>query len=188
MRVLGVDPGSRFMGYGVVEQVGSVLKHVANGVIRAGADAPLEVRLCVLSAQLRIAIQTYRPDAVAVEGVFTLRNPRSALILGHARGVALLAAAEANLPVHEYPPARVKRAVGAGGAGSKDAVARMVTAFLGIRQVERSDATDALAVAICHLNACRGMASPPPRRRSGKFAAIADRLLPAYRPSGNTRG
>jgi crossover junction endodeoxyribonuclease RuvC len=120
-------------------------------VIRAG-EGPLEQRLRAIAQQLRGVVGQYQPGSVAVEGVFTLRNPRSALILGHARGVALLVAAEDGLPVHEYPPARVKRAVGAGGADGKDAVARMVRTFLRIGEVERSDASDALAVAICHLN------------------------------------
>ncbi|HVE87094.1 MAG TPA: crossover junction endodeoxyribonuclease RuvC [Myxococcales bacterium] len=195
MRVLGIDPGSRYMGYGVVEERDGRLLHVAHGVIRAGEDA-LEQRLRRISVALRQAIQAFRPEAVAVEGVFTLRNPRSALILGHARGVALLAAAEMDLPVHEYPPARVKRAVGAGGADGKDAVARMVRTFLRIGEVERSDASDALAVAICHLNAARGALAAPslragarrPGAGGGRFAALAGRLQPAYRRFGGARG
>ncbi|HYV49577.1 MAG TPA: crossover junction endodeoxyribonuclease RuvC [Myxococcaceae bacterium] len=195
MRVLGIDPGSRFMGYGVVEEARGRLEHVAHGVIRAGAG-PLEQRLKHIGAQLRLALQTYEPEAVAVEGVFTLRNPRSALILGHARGVALLVAAEGDLPVHEYSPARVKRAVGAGGADGKDAVARMVRTFLQVSEIERADASDALAVAICHLNAARGRLvarAPSTAARSrgtggGRFSAIAGRLAPAYQRFGGARG
>ena len=196
MRVLGIDPGSRFMGYGVVEERDGKLQHVAHGVIRAGEGA-LEQRLRRIGEELRRAIVLFRPESVAVEGVFTLRNPRSALILGHARGVALLVAAEGDLPVHEYPPARVKRAVGAGGAAGKEAVARMVRTFLQIGPVERADASDALAVAICHLNASRGAlsgrapGSPAVRRRGngkGRFAALAERLVPAYQRFGGARG
>ena len=195
MRVLGIDPGSRFVGYGVVDERGGRLRHVAHGVIRAGNDA-LELRLRRIGEELRRGIALFRPEAVAVEGVFTLRNPRSALILGHARGVALLVAAEGDLSVHEYSPARVKRAVGAGGADGKEAVARMVRTFLQIPEVERSDASDALAVAICHLNAARGLLVAPaggaPRRRTGngagRFAALGARLAPSYRRFGGTRG
>ena len=194
MRVLGIDPGSRFMGYGVVEEAGGRLRHVAHGVIRAGEGA-LELRLKRIGEQLRLALQAYAPEAVAVEGVFTLRNPRSALILGHARGVALLVAAEGDLPVHEYSPARVKRAVGAGGADGKEAVARMVRTFLQVSEIERADASDALAVAICHLNAARGKltargapAAARPRRNGGRFASLAERLVPAYQRFGGARG
>ncbi len=186
MRVLGIDPGSRFMGYGVVEARRGQLAHVGHGVIKVDAGAPLELRLKDLHGSLMAALRLYRPQAVAVEGVFTFRNARSALILGHARGVALLAAAQAGLTVHEYPPARVKRAVGAGGAADKDAVARMVCTFLELEELERADASDALAVALCHLNQGRaavpvtGGGSSRTRRKSAR-ARLADRLAPSYR-------
>ncbi|XXF80373.1 crossover junction endodeoxyribonuclease RuvC [Myxococcaceae bacterium GXIMD 01537] len=186
MRVLGVDPGSRFMGYGVVEERRGRLVHVGHGVIKVDADAPLHLRLKELHGALTTALQLYKPQAVAVEGVFTFRNARSALVLGHARGVALLAAAQAGLPVHEYSPARVKKSVGAGGAGGKDAVARMVRTFLGLDEdaVERADASDALAVALCHLN--HGRATVPAssggkKQRKGAAGLLADRLKPSYR-------
>ncbi len=186
MRVLGIDPGSRFLGFGVVEEQRGKLSHVGHGVIRAGTTAPLEQRLQTLFLGLREAVSLYRPDAVAVEGLFTCKNARSALILGHARGVALLVAAQTGLPVHEYAPARVKKSVGAGGASGKDAVARMVFSFLGLTEVERFDATDALAVAICHLNSSRlgtsaGSPKSPrsPRRKNG-FGSLTERLRPSY--------
>ena len=187
MRVLGIDPGSRFMGYGVVEERRGRLVHVGHGVIKVDADAPLEQRLKALHGALMAALKQHRPDAVAVEGVFTFRNARSALILGHARGVALLAAAQAGLGVHEYAPARVKRAVGAGGGADKDAVARMVCTFLELGELERSDASDALAVAICHLNQGRmgavASGGGGTKRRKGGAAStqLADRLAPSYR-------
>ncbi|WP_257458230.1 crossover junction endodeoxyribonuclease RuvC [Archangium lipolyticum] len=187
MRVLGIDPGSRFMGYGVVEERRGRLIHVGHGVIKVDADAPLELRLKDLHGALMTALKLYRPEAVAVEGVFTFRNARSALVLGHARGVALLAAAQAGLSVHEYPPARVKRAVGAGGAADKDAVARMVCTFLDLEELERSDASDALAVALCHLNhgrlgvAVSGKSKVSKSRRKSAQAQLADRLAPSYR-------
>lgn len=185
MRVLGVDPGSRFMGYGVVEERRNRLVHVGHGVIKVDPEAPLHQRLMVLHADLSARLRQYQPDAVAVEGVFTFRNARSALVLGHARGVALLAAAQAGLSVHEYPPAKVKRSVGAGGADGKDAVARMVCALLKLEAIERADASDALAVALCHLNHGRMGAlvasGTGGKRRKGAAALLADRLSPSYR-------
>ncbi|MCP3104435.1 crossover junction endodeoxyribonuclease RuvC [Myxococcus sp. K15C18031901] len=186
MRVLGVDPGSRFMGYGVVEEKRGKLVHVGHGVIKVDESAPLAARLKDLHAALCIELERFRPQAVAVEGVFTFRNARSALVLGHARGVALLAAAQGGLPVFEYPPAKVKKSVGAGGADGKDAVARMVRTFLGLEAASlgRADASDALAVALCHLN--HGRAAVPSvgstgKKRKGAAALLADRLAPSYR-------
>lgn len=188
MRVLGIDPGTRFTGFGVVEEVKGRLCHVGHGVVKASADAPLEHRLHQIFSNLSAALTKYRPDVVAVEGLFSHKNARSALILGHARGVALLVAAQQGLPVHEYSPARVKKSVGASGADGKDAVARMVRTFLRISDFERADASDALAVAICHLNQSR-FAAPtsatyaaiPKARKSRKaaFEALADRLTPS---------
>jgi len=176
------------MGYGVVEERRGQLTHVAHGVIKVDPDDPLHHRLMVLHAQLEGVLRLYRPQAVAVEGVFTFRNARSALVLGHARGVALLAAAQARLPVFEYPPARVKRSVGAGGAASKEAVARMVCSLLKLEAIEQVDASDALAVALCHLNQGRaaGLVTGSTRGargkgRKGAAALLADRLSPSYR-------
>ncbi|MFP2908026.1 crossover junction endodeoxyribonuclease RuvC [Pyxidicoccus sp. 3LFB2] len=187
MRVLGVDPGSRFMGYGVVEEKRGRLVHVGHGVIKVDESAPLASRLKDLHAALTEALGRYQPDSVAVEGLFTFRNARSALVLGHARGVALLAAAQAGLTVHEYAPAKVKKSVGAGGADGKDAVARMVCTLLTLEasRFERADASDALAVAMCHLN--HGRAAVPSataasgRKKKGAAALLADRLAPSYR-------
>lgn len=188
MRVLGIDPGSRFMGYGVVEDRKNQPVHVGHGLIRVDPDAPLELRLKQLHAELQDALKRYKPQAVAVEGVFTFRNARSALILGHARGVALLAAAQAGLPVSEYAPAKVKRSVGAGGSADKDAVARMVCTFLELEleDLERADVSDALAVALCHLNHFRAALPVTPSkvsraRRKTAQSQLADKLTPSYR-------
>lgn len=188
MRVLGIDPGTRFTGFGVVEEQSGRLRHIAHGVVKAPPDAALEVRLHHIFACLTDQLERHRPDAVAVEGVFAHKNARSALILGHARGVALLVAAQRGLKVFEYSPARVKRSVGAGGADGKDAVARMVLTFLKLEEISRADASDALAVAICHLNQARfplaasKLAASSPRRQSRKsaLASLATRLSPAY--------
>lgn len=181
------------MGFGVVEDRRGTLVHVDHGVIRADPGAPLEVRLKEIFAELSSCVRLHRPDAVAVEGLFTFRNARSALVLGHARGVALLAAAQENLPVHEYSPARVKKSVGAGGNDGKDAVARMVKTFLGLSGFERADASDALAVAICHLNQARlSIGGPsrlpkPSRASKAKLGLFAERLRPAYQRFGTGR-
>jgi crossover junction endodeoxyribonuclease RuvC len=179
LRVLGIDPGSRFLGYGVLEERAGQLHHVGHGLVRAKENAPLEIRLHEIFSQLTAAVALYAPDAVAVEGVFSCRNPRSALILGHARGVALLVAAQSGLPIFEYSPAKVKKSVGAGGAGGKDAVARMVTTFLKLPPLERLDVSDALAVAMCHLNNFRLPATRSSVKKGG-LASFADRLRPSY--------
>ncbi|MBI3184998.1 MAG: crossover junction endodeoxyribonuclease RuvC [Myxococcales bacterium] len=180
MRVLGIDPGSRFLGYGAVEERGGRLSYVSHGVIRTEASAPLEDRLRHLFEELSRAVRAIGPDAVAVEGVFAFRNARSALVLGHARGVALLVAARSGLPVHEYAPARVKRAIGAGGRGDKHAVARMVSTFLGLRQLVRHDASDALAIAICHLSHRSSVPARTLRPRTKKGRALPMNLRPSY--------
>lgn len=188
VRVLGIDPGSRYLGFGVVERQGSRFTHVGHGVVRADPKAPLADRLSQIFLGLSEAVRRYAPDAVAVEGVFHHKNARSALILGHARGVALLIAAQSGLAVHEYAPARVKRAVGASGNAGKQAVARMVSVLLDVSlDEERADAWDALAVALCHL----GRAGAPAPQRSRRQSAPDDfraRLKPSWvgppRPAG----
>jgi crossover junction endodeoxyribonuclease RuvC len=176
-RVLGIDPGSRVVGWGVVERHGAGLRHVANGVLRLDGSAPLELRLVELFARLSETLVRHAPAAVAVEGVFTFKNARSALVLGQARGVALLVAARAGVPVFEYAPAMVKRSIGAGGAAAKAAVARAVTGFLELGEAPRADATDALAVAMCHLH--RAGAPFLVRRVRGAGPDLSHRLRPA---------
>lgn len=185
-RVLGIDPGSRVVGWGVVERSGSRVGHVAHGVLRLDGSAPLELRLVELFARLSETLFRHGPTAVAVEGVFAFKNARSALVLGQARGVALLVAARAGLPVFEYAPALVKRAVGVGGASAKEAVSRAVTAFLQLADAPRADATDALAVAVCHLHRA---GSPIQRRPRRAGPDLSDRLRPAVvRPATAERG
>jgi crossover junction endodeoxyribonuclease RuvC len=181
VRVLGIDPGSRYLGFGVVERRGAQFTHVGHGVVRADPTAPLADRLCQIFAGLRDAVVQYAPDVVAVEGVFHHKNARSALILGHARGVALLIAAQSGLEVHEYAPARVKRAVGANGNAGKDAVARMVSTLLKLDpDQQRSDAWDALAVALCHLGRAGALIPQQRSRRSAETEDFRARLKPAW--------
>jgi crossover junction endodeoxyribonuclease RuvC len=180
MRVLGVDPGSRFLGYGLVENARLRPRYLAHGVIRAGSTSPLAERLEAIFLELGRVIDVFSPDAIAVEGVFTHKNARSALILGHARGVVLLLAARARVPVFEYAPARVKRAIGAGGNDSKDSVARMVTRLLSLQApLERADAYDALAIACCHAHQTRSPVFTTGRRAPGRAGgAFGARLQP----------
>ncbi len=168
MIALGIDPGSRVAGYGLVALDGGHFRCVAAGaLVLRGDDLP--ERLVDLHAALGRILAEHRPDAAAVEGVFSHRSPRSAIVLGHARGVALLAIAQAGLPIHEYPPALVKRSLTHGGARSKAAVARAVRQVLRLGDgTLRPDATDALAVAICHLarRPSQGAAAPSPWLRA----------------------
>lgn len=153
IRLLGVDPGSRRLGWGIIDVEGSRLQHVAHGVIAPAASAPLEERLEQIFEALGAVIGTHRPDAAAIEQVFAARGPRAALILGQARGVALLALRRGRLELGEYTPAEVKLAVAGHGRASKEQLAAMVGRLLGTKLTGIGhDATDALAVAICHAH------------------------------------
>ena len=184
LRVLGVDPGSRFLGFGLVELRHRRATYLASGVIRLDGDAPLAHRLQQIYVELGQVLRAFKPHAVSVEGVFTHKNARSALILGHARGIALLLAAQADLPVFEYAPARVKRSVGSGGNDSKGSVARMVTMQLGLTEpLSRADAYDALAVALCHVHQAGAALPTSTAARRGGPASFFDRLKPAVVPA-----
>lgn len=152
MRVLGIDPGTQRTGWGVVERRGTRMQHHGHGIIQPRRDAPLEERLLGIFEGLARVLDEYQPGSVAVEDVFHAKHAASALKLGHARGVALLAAARAGLAVHAYPPARVKRMVTGYGAADKAQVAKMIAAFLGLSELPRADAADALAIALCHAS------------------------------------
>jgi crossover junction endodeoxyribonuclease RuvC len=150
--VLGVDPGTVATGYGVVDRgAAGSLRLVECGVIRPPPGAPLAVRLQAIFEELSALIRRHRPDAVAVESVFVAKNVRSALVLGQARGVALLAAAQAGIDVAEYPPATIKKAVAGAGAASKAQIQLMVAHILRLKTPpEPSDAADGVAVALTH--------------------------------------
>lgn len=150
--VLGLDPGSRATGYGLVQSQGSRLKLVDAGVIRPPAKAGLAQRLAAIYEGVAKVIAANGPQQAAVEGVFTAKNARSAMVLGQARGAAILAPALAGIAVFEYPPTTVKKSlVGVGRAG-KEQVRAMVAALLKAPLPGGLDASDALAVAICHLH------------------------------------
>ena len=151
--VLGIDPGSIVTGFGLVEQDEGGMKLVAWSSVRTSSRAPLAERLNKIHAETVRMIDAHRPDEVAVEDVFQAKNVRSALKLGHARGVTLLAAAQAALPIFEYAPREVKQSVVGTGSATKLQVASMVDRLLklsGQRLLE--DESDAVAVAICHLH------------------------------------
>ena len=155
MDVLGIDPGSRRTGWGVVRLEGTRLVHIGAGTISVPEKLPLPKRLHVIHQELRRIIVEHQPEAVAVEEIFFAKYANAALKLGHARGVALLVAAESEIAVHEYPPAIVKRTIVGRGAADKVQVTRLVSALLGLAAPPEEDAADALAVAITHIQASR---------------------------------
>ncbi len=148
--VLGLDPGTRRFGWGVVRRSGTRLVHVAHGVIALG-DGPLATRLAALERALDHVLRAHAPTQAGVEGLFFHKDAQAAAKLGHARGVALLVCGRAEVEVFEYAPARVKRTVAAHGQAQKAQVAQMVRVILGLPEAPASDAADALAIAITHL-------------------------------------
>jgi len=156
LRVLGIDPGTAITGYGIVEGENDDLAVLTYGVITTPANQPLPQRLQQIYRQLRALIVRWQPDSAAVEELFFSKNARTALAVGHARGVALLALTDAGLPIQEYKPAEVKQAVAGYGGAPKEQVQSMVQLLLGLAEVPRpDDAADALAVAICHFHSAR---------------------------------
>lgn len=151
MRVLGIDPGSAATGFGIIETDGGRLRAVTYGAIAPAGRLPLPQRLHRIFAALQEVVRQNTPDCVAVENPFFARNARSALILGQARGVAVLAAVAAGLEIFEYTPREIKGVVTGYGGAEKRQVQRMVATVLGLEEpVRPMDAVDALAVAICH--------------------------------------
>ena len=150
-RIIGIDPGSRVVGFGIIEQHGAQMRAVAAGVVTAPAKLPIEQRLARITAGLREQLAEHRPDTAAMEDVFVDADPRSALKIGFGRGAILALLGEAGLAVASYPPATVKKAVTGNGRADKSQVGRMVAAILALSAIpEPADATDALAVAITH--------------------------------------
>jgi crossover junction endodeoxyribonuclease RuvC len=152
MRLLGLDPGLRHTGWGVIDVVGNHLSHVADGVVHSRDGRPLAERLVELFRQLNGVIDSYRPDAAAVEETFVNKNPASTLKLGVARGIVLLVPAERGLPVFEYSANLIKKSVVGVGHADKEQVQMMVRRLLPGAALDTPDAADALAVAICHAH------------------------------------
>ncbi len=152
MRLLGLDPGLRHTGWGVIDATDNRLRHVANGVVGTDARLSLAERLVQLEEGLAAVIERFAPVEAAVEETFVNRNPGSTLKLGQARGIALLVPARAGLAVAEYPPNMVKKAVVGTGHAAKEQVQMMVRTLLPGCTITDADAADALAVAICHAH------------------------------------
>lgn len=152
MKILGIDPGSRATGYGVIEVDNGRLNFVCCGVIRVVAKQSFPERLLEIHQGIAEVIEKHRPNRVAIEEVFMAKNPSSALKLGHARGVLVLAAMQRKLPLAEYTPRQIKQAVAGYGNADKAQIQHMVKAVLSLAKSPSHDAADALAVAICHAN------------------------------------
>lgn len=168
MMLLGIDPGTRFTGYGLILKEPRGLKHIENGLILPGGKKPIAERLAEIYAKVTSLIREFQPAEVAIEDVFVAKNARSSLKLGLARGVVMLAAAQAGLEVFEYPPATVKNTVAGFGQAGKDQVQKMVRLQLKLNETPEENAADALAVALCHAQ-LRGspLRGAPPQHGRG---------------------
>jgi crossover junction endodeoxyribonuclease RuvC len=170
VKIFGIDPGSQRTGYGCVETDGFRHRLIDCGAITSPALTPFPDRLFAIHTRLTALLREHRPECVAIENLFFATNVKSALKLAHARGVAMLAAVEAGVPVMEYTPAEIKRAVVGYGRAEKHQVQQMVKLILGLSEVPSPhDAADALAVAICHVHSQRALrtACPDPSRGAG---------------------
>lgn len=152
IRILGLDPGLGRMGWGLIAVSGSKLTHIAHGVIATPSSQALGVRLLNLHGALVRVIAEHMPRAIAVEQAFVAKDPSAALKIGHARAVALLAAAQAGLEIAEYAPNHIKKSVVGTGHAAKDQIQAMVNRLLPLARVEQADAADALAAAIAHAH------------------------------------
>ncbi len=174
MRVLGVDPGSRRTGYGVVEKQGNCFHCVLHGHVAPRSTLPLAERLLHIAREVGEVIDRVSPDCVVVEEAFYHKNVRSVLVLGHVRGALMVAAAQRGIEVAEYSPREIKLSVTGSGAAAKEQVAFMVRRLLGLTGTLQADAADALAGAVCHLSRTRFAAprtsSPAARRLEAMLA------------------
>ncbi len=156
MLVLGIDPGTAITGYGLVSEEKGQAVALAYGAITTPSDLPLPDRLMLLQHDLAAIVDQYHPDQSAVEQLFFNKNVRTALAVGHARGVVLLTLAQGHVPIYEYTPLQVKLAVTGHGRADKAQVQQMITLLLGLNKVPQpDDVADALAIAICHLHSAR---------------------------------
>ena len=152
IRIIGFDPGLRRTGWGVIESEGTKVRHIANGIVKSDARLPLAERLLELKKGLIAVLEEHKPDEAAVEQTFVNKDPAGTLKLGQARAIALLAPAELGLPVAEYAPNAVKKAVVGAGHAEKDQVGHMIGVLMPGTKVANADAADALAIAICHAH------------------------------------
>jgi crossover junction endodeoxyribonuclease RuvC len=153
LRVLGIDPGTLSVGYAVLEARGNAIRPVLYGAVRAAPRLPIEARLVRIFDGLSEVIRKGRPDCAAVESLFADRRIHSGIRIGEGRGVALLAAGRAGLPIAEYAPATVKKAIAGSGRAGKEQIQRMIQLLLGLpAPPQPNDAADALAIALCHIH------------------------------------
>ena len=177
--ILGIDPGSRVTGYGIIRVVGNRHEYVTSGCIRTTDRAELPERLDVIFQGVSQIINEFIPDEMAIERIFMAKSAESALKLGHARGVAIVAGVNQGLPINEYDARKVKQAVVGSGAATKGQIQDMVTRLLSLSKKPQSDAADALAIAICHSNTQHNLRrmgqgesklTSHPRFRRGRFS------------------
>ena len=166
MRILGIDPGSRITGYGVIETDGRSVKYLDSGCIRTRQDA-MPDRLRIIFDSVRTLVITHRPDVLAIESVFMHRNAGSALKLGHARSAAICACVIDDITVGEYSPREIKLAIVGKGSAAKEQVQHMVTHLLNLNDTPQEDAADALAVALCHSHTRLGAGALSGYRNKG---------------------
>jgi len=155
MRVLGIDPGTIVTGYGLIDEKNGRLLHVDNGGIFPPTKKPLPDRIYLIHEKIEALIREYSPDAIAIEDIFVAKNVSSSLKLGHARGAAMVAGTRAQIPIFEYSANKVKKALTGYGHASKEQIQRMVRSLLKLPGEAFTDASDALAVAICHSSSYR---------------------------------
>lgn len=171
VRILGIDPGSRITGYGIIDSEGNRLQHVASGCITLG-DADYPDKLRSIFSELSKLLDTHQPAEVAVERVFVNRNADSALKLGQARGVAIVACTLHDIDLHEYSANQIKQALVGRGHAAKQQIQHMVKILLNLRETPATDAADALAVAVCHAHTRSSLQNIPGARgvRAGRIA------------------
>jgi len=200
VRILGIDPGSRLTGYGIIDVVGNEIRHVAHGTLRLAAtggrqEIPLEQRLLDIHKGLTEVIETFRPELMSIERVFFAKNAVSALKLGQARGAAILCGAIHGLSIVEYSPTEVKSAIVGHGQADKDQVARMLEILFGKQEFASSDASDGLALAVCHARIAgshstltKASQNTLQKRGSKKKMSLAESLEHVARAQGRLPG
>ena len=158
MIILGIDPGLRTTGFGVIEKLGNKLRYIASGTVKTGSEGALPPRLKIILQGVSEIVGTYQPDCAAIEKVFVNVNPQSTLLLGQARGAAICALVNSDLSVAEYTALQVKQSVTGHGKAAKEQVQEMVARLLALPGLPGTDAADALGVAICHANSVDALA------------------------------
>lgn len=156
MRILGIDPGLAIVGYGVVDKIGNSYKTIDYNAITTMAHTPIENRIKIIYDEISLLLDKFKPDALSIEELFFNNNSKTAIAVGQARGVVLLAAVEHNVPIYEYTPLQVKQALTGYGRASKTQIQQMMKNILALSEIPKpDDVADALAIAVCHGNSMR---------------------------------